>query len=103
MNPEQMAQLIVQKGIKNINLNMFSEQDKRAILTEVAQIYIRQGKTDEVMDILEHVDANRFLDILKKTAEESFQLGEYEKAAKLYERIGDKQFSDYIKDNFLKN
>ena len=102
MNPEAIAQIIVQKGLNGVNLTMFSEEERKAILSSVAEIYLRQGKSDEVMGILEYIDLNRFLGILKSLAEKSFQLGEYEKAAKLYDRIGDTQLAKYITDNFLK-
>jgi hypothetical protein len=102
MNADAIAQLIVQKGLSGVNLTMFSEIEKKAILSGVAEIYLRQGKSDEVMEILEYIDLTRFLGILKSLAEKSFQLGEYEKAAKLYERIGEAQLAKYITDNFLK-
>jgi hypothetical protein len=103
MKPESIAQVIVQKGIGNVNLSMFSEDDKKAILACVAEIYIRQGKANEVMDILEYVDVTKFMERIKKMAEQCFQLGQYDQAAKLYEKLGDTAFAKYIKDNFLKS
>lgn len=102
MKPEAIAQVIVQKGIGNVSLSMFSPEDKKEILASVAEIYIRQGKANEVMDILEFVDATRFMERIKKMAEQCFQLGQYEQAAKLYEKLGDAAFAKYITDNFLK-
>jgi hypothetical protein len=101
MKPEIIAQLIVQRGLSNVNLTMFTETEKKAILSNVAEIYMRQGKTDEVMGILEFIDEQRFNEMLKKMAEQCFELSEYDKASKIYEKLGDKEFSQYIKDNFL--
>jgi DNA-binding SARP family transcriptional activator len=102
MKPEIIAQIIVQKGLKNVNLTMFSEDEKRKILEALAEIYIRQGRADEVLDIIESVDVKKFTEMMKTMAENAFQLGEYEKAARIYEKIGDAQFATYIRENFLK-
>jgi hypothetical protein len=103
MKPDAIANLIVQKGLKNTSLAMFPESERREILDKVTETYIRLGKSNELLEILEHIDVNKYSEKLKAMAEHSFQLQEYRKAVKLYEKIGDIAFAEYIKENFLKN
>ena|SRR3989344_4649721 len=97
-----IVKLIVEKGLKNVNLSMFKDSEKKAILQQAVEIFLRQGKTVEVLEILEHVDVKKFEDMLRPVAEHCVELGEYKKAALIYEKIGYSELAEFIKLNFLR-
>ncbi len=101
MDTGAVVKLIVQKGFKNVNLSMFSESEKKAIMQEVAEIYLRQGKTSQVLEILEYVDLKRFADLMRPVAEQCVELGDYDKAALIYEKIGYHDLAEFIRENFV--
>ncbi|HLD33777.1 MAG TPA: hypothetical protein VJB66_03550 [Candidatus Nanoarchaeia archaeon] len=96
-----IVKLIVEKGLKNVNLSMFKDSERKAILQEVAEIFLRQGKTPEVLEILEHVDVKKFEDMLRPIAENCVELGDYKKAALIYEKIGYNDLAEFIRLNFV--
>jgi len=101
MDQESIVKLIVQKGVKEVNLSMFSDLEKKRILQQVAEIYMRQGKTADVMGILRFVDLKAFADRMRPLAEQCVEMGEYEKAALIYERVGDRELAEFIRENFV--
>lgn len=101
MNPEAVVQLIINKGLKQVNLSMFSDSEKKAILQQVAEIFLRQGKTTEVLEILEYVDLKRFADLMRPIAEQCVERGDYAKAALIFEKIGDHDLAEFIRENFM--
>ena len=101
MDTDGVVQLIFQKGLKNVNLSMFSDQEKKVILTQVAEVFIRQGKHQEVMEILEYVDLHKFSDIMKPIAEACMERGDYRRAVMIYEKIGEKQMAEFLQANFV--
>ena len=101
MNTEAITKLIVEKGLKNVNLSMFTDAEKKTILQEAAEVFLRQGKTVEVLEILEHVDLQKFADIMKPLAENCVEQGEYRKAVQIYEKIGHTELADFIRLNFV--
>ena len=102
MDPDVIVPIILKKGLKNVNLAMFSESEKRIILEKVAEIYLRLNKKDELLQILELTDMKKYNELLREMAESYFSMCEYEKAAFVYEKIGDAQMAATIKGNFLK-
>ena len=80
---------------------MFKDSERKAILQEVAEIFLRQGKTPEVLEILEHVDVKKFEDMLRPIAENCVELGDYKKAALIYEKIGYNDLAEFIRLNFV--
>lgn len=101
MTPDAIAKLIVEKGLKNVNLSMFTDAERKTILQEAAEVFLRQGKTAEVIEILEHVDLQKFADLMRPLAENCVELGEYKKAAQIYEKIGHTTLAEFIRFNFL--
>ena len=102
MDKEAIARLITQKGVKNFNLSMFPEQDRKEIMEIVANNYLRIGKVREFMELLEFLDTKKYQGIMKKYAEDIMLLGDFETAAMIYEKIGDKLMAQTIRENFLK-
>jgi hypothetical protein len=102
MDPETVVKLIVNKGVDKVNLSMFSETERKAILQQVVEAYMRQGRVSDVLDILEHVDLKAFADRMRPVAEQCVELGEYKKAALIYEKIGYRDLSEFITENFVK-
>ena len=96
-----IVKLIVEKGVKNVNLSMFKDSERKAILQEVAEILLRQGKTPQVLEILEYVDVKKFEDMLRPVAEHCVELGDYKKAALIYEKIGYNELAEFIRINFV--
>jgi hypothetical protein len=102
MDRDAVVKLILKKGVKNVNLSMFSDLEKKSLLQEVVEIFLRQGKTSDAISLLEHVDAKRFADMLRPVAEQCVELGDYKKAALIYDRIGYNELSEFIHENFVK-
>jgi len=102
MDREALVKLIVQKGVRKVNLSMFSELERKGILQEVVEVLLRQGKASEAVEIIEHVDAKRFADLLRPIAEQCVELRDYRKAALIFERIGDHELAEFINENFVK-
>jgi hypothetical protein len=102
MDPQTIVRLIVEKGYRNVNLSMFTDSERKAILQEAAEVFLRQGKTAHVLEILEHVDLKKFADILRPMAENCVELGDYKKAALIYQKIGYHELSEFITVNFVK-
>lgn len=80
---------------------MFSDEERKAILTQVAEVYVRQGKMNEVLEILELIDIKKFAEIMKPIAESCVERGDYRKAALIYERIGEKEMAAFVRANFV--
>ena len=97
---EAIVKLIVEKGAKNVNLSMFTDSERKAILQEAAEIFLRQGKTTELMEILEFVDLKRYADMMRPIAENCVEMGEYVRAAQIYEKIGYDDLAEFIRLNF---
>ena len=97
---EAIVKLIVEKGAKNVNLSMFTDSERKAILQEAAEIFLRQGKTTELMEILEFVDLKRYADMMRPIAENCVEMGEYARAAQIYEKIGYDDLAEFIRLNF---
>lgn len=100
MDAGAVVKVIVEKGAKNINLSMFSDSERKAILQEAAEQLLRQGKTAEVLEILEFVDVKRYADMLRPIAEQCVELADYKKAALIYEKIGYHELAEFIRLNF---
>lgn len=101
MNPDAIAKLIVEKGLKNVNLSMFTDSEKKSILQEAAEVFLRQGKTADLLEILEYVDLKKFADMMRPLAENCVEQGEYKKAAQIYEKIGYGELAEFIRLNFV--
>ncbi|HLC19902.1 MAG TPA: hypothetical protein VJK72_03210 [Candidatus Nanoarchaeia archaeon] len=101
MNPDAIAKLIVEKGLKNVNLSMFTDSEKKTILQEAAEVFLRQGKTADLLEILEYVDLKKFADMMRPLAENCVEQGEYKKAAQIYEKIGYGDLAEFIRLNFV--
>ncbi|MBS3142564.1 hypothetical protein J4464_04220 [Candidatus Woesearchaeota archaeon] len=99
MANEGIVKMIVQKGAANVNLSMFSEEEKREILGEAAKHFIRMGKENEIIHILEYLDPVQYADKMLKKAESFMSLGEFETAAIIYEKLGMKDMADTIRSN----
>jgi hypothetical protein len=99
MDKDVIVRLVVAKGVRNVNLSMFSEEDKREILEKTAETYLRLGKVDDLLSILEVIDLKKFSDVMRKQADNLIGIGEYEKAAQIYEKIGYKELADSIRQN----
>ena len=97
---EAIVKPIVEKGAKNVNLSMFTDSERKAILQEAAEIFLRQGKTTELMEILEFVDLKRYADMMRPIAENCVEMGEYVRAAQIYEKIGYDDLAEFIRLNF---
>ena len=54
------------------------------------------------MELLEFLDTKKYQGIMKKYAEDIMLLGDFETAAMIYEKIGDKLMAQTIRENFLK-
>ena len=103
MANDAIVQLIIGKGVKNVDLSMFSEESRKEVLQQVAEILLRQGKTAEVLEILEFIDLKRYAAMVRPLADQCVDSEDYRTAALIYEKIGDKELSRFIIKNFVEN
>ena len=101
MNTDAITKLIVEKGLKNVNLSMFTDSEKKTILQEAAEVFLRQGKTADVLEILEFVDLKKYADMMRPLAENCVEQGDYRKAVLIYEKIGYEDLAEFIRLNFV--
>ncbi len=101
MEEETIAKLILTKGLKNVNLSMFTDEQRKVIMQKLAEHYVRLGKMDELLGILEQTDKKSFEGIMKQRADQLLSLGDYKTAAAIYDKLGEKEIAASIRDNFL--
>ena len=100
MPHEEIVKIILQKGLGNVNISMFKEEEQKEILRQVAGHYLRQGKIAEMLKILEDIDIKKYLEIIEPIAKHCLDQGEFDKAALIYEKI-DKEMAEIIRKNLL--
>jgi len=100
MDHDTIVHLMLQKGYKGVNIAMFSDEEKRIILQKLAEHLVRLNRTDELIQILEHLDPKRYESMLKERADMLMSLGQYAKAADILEKLGEKEFADSLRKNF---
>ncbi len=100
MDHDPIVRRMLEKGHKNVNISMFSENDRKIILQKLAEHLMRLNRTDELIGILEHIDPKKYEALLKEKAETLMNLGQYGKAAEIYEKLGEKEFADSLRKNF---
>jgi len=94
-----MARIIAEHGATQSNLSMFTEADKAEILRKVAQIYMRQNKTADLINLVRQHNLTEFNDVLKDYAKQCADLGDFERAAKIYEELGETLMAEFIRKN----
>ncbi len=97
-----IAKLLIKKDAKDFNLSMFSVEEQRSIAGEIFKIYLRQGKPEDAIRLLEFVNPMEHSAVMKEIADKAMNMADYQRAALIYEKIGDKLMAEYIRGNFLK-
>lgn len=97
----EMAKMIIAKGVDNVNLEMLSPDQRKALYRDVAEILYRQGKTEEAIIALMKGGFDLPADGLKKIAEEKMSLGNYRGAYDFLTRAGQHDMAAFVKTNFL--
>jgi len=95
-----IAKRIAEKGIENIDLSMFSEDDRKVIYEKAADILSRMGKIDESFIALEKA-GKLPVEELRKRAETKMQFGQYKEAYYLLMKTGQIEMAEFVKTNFL--
>lgn len=97
----EMAKMIVSKGVDNVNMDMLSPDQKKALYRDVAEILYRQGKTEDAIIALMKGGFDLPMEGLKKIAEEKMSIGNYQAAYNFLTRAGQHDMAAFIKSNFL--
>jgi|SRR3989344_3964213 len=100
MKTTPIAKRIVEKGIENVDLSMFSDDDRRIIYDKAADILLRVEKIDESFIALGKA-GKLPVEELKKRAESKMHLGQYKEAYCLLMKTGQIEMAEFVKTNFL--
>ena len=101
-NIHPIAKLIADNGVENFKSQMFSEEQKKDILGQAAELLFRQGKFNDAIVALEMAGLPLPKDKIREAADKKMLLNKYEEAYFLLAKIEDQQMADFIKANFLK-
>lgn len=101
METHPIAKLIVNKGIENYDVSMFNEDQKKDILAQASQIYMRQGKFKEAVICLEKADLPLPIDQIRLAADKKILMGRYQEAYELLAKTGQHEMAEFVKANFL--
>ena len=101
MEIHPIAKLIVNKGIENYDVSMFSEEQKKEILSQAAQIFMRQGKFKEAVISLEKAGLPLPTEQIRLVADKKILMGQYEEAYELLSKTGQHEMAEFVKANFL--
>src|SRR3989344_9327504 len=100
MKTTPIAKRIAEKGIENVDLSMFSEDDKKILYEKAADILLRMSKIDEAFIALEKA-GKLPVEELRKRAETKMQFGQYKEAYYLLMKTGQIEMAEFVKTNFL--
>lgn len=99
VNP--IAKMIVNKGIESFDVSMFPEEQKKDILAQAAQIFLRQGRFDEAMIALERAGLPLPEEQIRQVADKKILMGQYQEAYELLSKTGQTEMAEFVKANFL--
>lgn len=96
-----IAKLIVNKGIDNFDVSMFPEEQKKEILSQAANIFMRQGKFKEAVISLEKAGLPLPVEQIRLVADKKILMGQYKEAHELLSKTGQIEMAKFVKANFL--
>ena len=99
VNP--IAKMIVNKGIESFDVSMFPEEQKKEILAQAAQIFMRQGRFTEAVVSLEKAGLPLPVEQIRKVADKKILMGQYQEAYELLSKTGQTEMAEFVKANFL--
>ncbi len=99
MNAEALAQIVVRNGVKQTDLSMFSLDEQKRVYARAGEELLRLNRINDAIDALERA-GKLPIEMLRKMAQSKMDLREYESASVLFEKIGDKEMADFLKENF---
>ena len=96
-----IAKLIVNKGIESFDVSMFTEEQKKEILAQAANIFLRQGRFDDAMIALERGGLPLPEEQIRQVADKKILMGQYQEAYDLLSKTGQHEMAEFVKANFL--
>jgi hypothetical protein len=96
-----IAKMIAEKGVDSADLSMFSEEQRRMIYSQAADILFRLNKAEQGMIALERAGRPLPIDQLKKIAENKIMMGQHQEAYELLIKTGQHEMAEFVKANFL--
>jgi hypothetical protein len=96
-----IAKIIVNKGVENFDISMFTEEQKKEILSQAAGIFLRQGKFDQAMIAMEKAGLPLPVAQIRKVADKKILMGQYFEAYELLRKTGQTEMAEFVKANFL--
>jgi tetratricopeptide (TPR) repeat protein len=101
MDIHPIAKLIVNKGIENYDVSMFTEEQKKEILAQAANIFMRQGKFTEAVICMEKAGLPLPKEQIRMVADKKILMGQYQEAYELLSKTGLIEMAEFVKANFL--
>jgi hypothetical protein len=96
-----IAKMIAEKGVDCADLSMFSEEQRRMIYSQAADILFRLNKVEPGLIALERAGRPLPVDQLKKIADNKILLGHHKEAYDLLIKTRQYEMAAFVKANFL--
>jgi ClpP class serine protease len=96
-----IAKMIAEKGVDSAELSMFSEEQRRMIYSQAADILLRLNKVEHAFIAMERAGRPLPVEQLKKIAENKILLGQHQEAYDLLMKTGQHELAEFVKANFL--
>ncbi|MBI5881254.1 hypothetical protein HZB90_03930 [archaeon] len=101
MEAHPIAKILADRGVDSVSLSMFSNEQKKEIYAETANILVRHNKFEQAFIAMERAGLPLPIEQLKRMAENRIALGQYQEAYDLLMRTGQREMADFVKKNFL--
>ena len=96
-----IAKILAENGVDKVNMSMFTEEQKKDIYSQAADILFRLNKYEDAFIALERAGKPLPVDQLKRIAENKISLGQHKEAYEFLMRAGQKELAEFVKMNFL--
>ncbi|MBU2560782.1 MAG: hypothetical protein KKD17_00655 [Nanoarchaeota archaeon] len=101
MEVHPIAKMLAEKGVESADLSMFSEEQRRMIYSQAADILMRLNKHESAFIAMELAGRPLPVEQLKRIAENKILLGQHREAYELLLKTGQKELAEFVKANFL--
>ncbi|MBW2964355.1 hypothetical protein KY363_02750 [Candidatus Woesearchaeota archaeon] len=96
-----IAKIISEHGVDSADLSMFSEEQRRMIYSQAADILLRLNKFEHAFIAMERAGRPLPIEQIKKVAENKMMMGQYREAYDLLVKTGQNELAEFVRINFL--
>ena len=101
MQIHPIAKIMAEKGVDQMDLSMFDEEQQQQIYSQASNILLRLNRIEEALIAMERSGRGLPIEQLKKIAENKMMLGQHKEAYELLEKTGQKEMAEFVRANFL--